>query len=59
LLCAIAFAGINGFRWELPVDDEHDGADTARIVEAAAAGTMPLEELRDWISERLVEVSGG
>jgi death-on-curing protein len=59
LLCAIVFAGINGFRWEPPVDDEHDGAETARIVEAAAAGTILLEELRDWISERLVEVSVG
>jgi death-on-curing protein len=57
LLCAIVFAGINGFRWDPPPGDEHDGAETARIVEAAAAGTIPLEDLRDWISQRLVAVS--
>jgi hypothetical protein len=53
LLCTIRFAGMNRFRSDPPPGDERDGAETARIVEATAAGSMPLEEFRDWISDRL------
>jgi prophage maintenance system killer protein len=53
LLCTILFAGMNGLRWDPTPGDERDGAETARIREATAAGSMPLEELRDSISDRL------
>ncbi len=56
LLCAILFAAINGFRWEPPSGDEPDGAETAEIVEAVAARSILLEEVRAWVSERLIPV---
>ena len=57
LLCAILFAGLNGFDWEPPQSDEPDGSETAEIVEAAAAGLIPLSALAAWIQLRLIDVT--
>lgn len=57
LLCTIVFAGVNGCRWVPPPGDDPDGAESAEKVEAAAAGSIGLEELATWISDRLVPIS--
>ena len=57
LLCGILFAAINGYRWEPPRDDDPDGAETAEVVEAVAAGELALDRLASWVSERLLSVS--
>ena len=54
LLCSILFANLNGYHWVPPLNDEDDGRETAEVVEAAAAGTIPLGALRAWIGERLL-----
>ncbi len=54
LLCAILFANINGLVWEPPDADDPDGAETAEVVEAAAAGHIPLAALTAWVDRRLV-----
>jgi death-on-curing protein len=56
LLCAILFCNINGFDWEPPQADDPDGAETAEIVESAAAGHLPLAALTAWVDFRLLEV---
>lgn len=55
LLCTILFANVNGLEWQPPVADEAEGAETAEVVEAAAAGHLPLAALAAWIDDRLVE----
>lgn len=57
LLCTILFANINGLTWQPPEADEPLGAATAEIVEAAAAGVLPLAALAAWIDERVVNVA--
>jgi death-on-curing protein len=57
LLCGILFAALNGYRWEPPEADSEDGSETAEIVEAVAAGSLPLEDLAAWVSDRLVHLS--
>jgi death-on-curing protein len=57
LLCASLFCNINGFEWEPPQADEPDGAETAEIVESAAAGHLPLAALTAWVDLRLLEVA--
>lgn len=54
LLCAILFANINGRVWEPPAADDPGGAESAEIVEAAAAGTVPVAALAAWVRDRLV-----
>jgi prophage maintenance system killer protein len=54
LLCSILFANLNGYHWLPPLNDEDGGRETAEVVEAAAAGTIPLGALRAWVGERLV-----
>lgn len=56
LLCAILFANINGLAWKPPAADDPDGSETAEIVEAAAAGVLPLAALAAWVDDRLVDV---
>jgi death-on-curing protein len=56
LLCTILFANLNGLTWEPPEADEPHGAETAEVVEAAAAGGVPLAALAAWINERLVQL---
>ncbi|GAC1595850.1 MAG: type II toxin-antitoxin system death-on-curing family toxin [Acidimicrobiales bacterium] len=48
LLCAILFAAINGYRWAAPPADDHDGEETAEVVEAAATRSVPLAALAAW-----------
>lgn len=55
LLCTILFANVNGLEWQPPVADEPDGSETAEVVEAAAAGHLPMAALAAWIDDRLVE----
>ncbi len=57
LLCGILFAAINGYRWEPPRGDHPDGAETAEVVEAVAAGEVPLDQLASWVSDRLLSAS--
>ena len=56
LLCTILFANLNGLDWEPPAGDATDGEETAEIVEAVAAGGVPLAALTAWVGERLFEV---
>lgn len=53
LLCAILFANLNHHEWEPPEADDPDGNETAGIVEAVAAGGVPLAALTAWIDDRL------
>ncbi len=57
LLCAILFANLNGRHWQPPEADDPDGAETAEVVEAAAAGSLPLAALAAWVDDRLADVS--
>lgn len=57
LLCAILFANLNGWDWQPPAADDPDGAETAEVVEAAAAGGIPLAALAAWVDDRLMDVS--
>lgn len=57
LLCAVLFANLNGLGWEPPAADDPEGAETAEIVEAAAAGEVPLAALAAWVNDRLADVS--
>lgn len=56
ILCAILFANVNGLTWEPPKADEPHGAETAEVVEAAAAGAVPLAALTAWVEDRLADV---
>lgn len=56
LLCAIAFATVNGYRWVPPSADEPDGTETAEVVEAASTRSIPLGALSAWVEFRLDEV---
>lgn len=56
LQCAILFANVNGYEWRPPQGDEPDGAETAEVVEAAAAGGVSLGALAAWVDDRLVPV---
>lgn len=56
LLCAVLFANLNGYHWQPPAADDPDGEETAEIVEAAAAGQLPLAALTAWVDDRLLEV---
>lgn len=56
MLCAILSAGLNGCDWIPPNADDPDGAETAEIVEAAAAGGVPLAALAAWVGLRLFQV---
>jgi len=57
LLCAILFANVNGWVWQPPEADNPDGAETAEIVEAVAAGRIPFAALAAWVNDRLVDVA--
>jgi death-on-curing protein len=52
-LCTILFVNLNHREWGPPERDETDGAESAEVVEAAAAGGVPLPALRAWIDERI------
>jgi prophage maintenance system killer protein len=54
LLCAILFSNLNGLAWDPPGGDDPDGAETAEVVEAAAAGVLPFGALTAWVEDRLV-----
>jgi death on curing protein len=56
LLCAILFAALNGYRWIPPYEDDPDGTETAEVVEAVAARSIPLGALSAWVELRLDEV---
>jgi death on curing protein len=56
LLCAVLFANVNGLDWEPPATDDPDGAETVEVVEAAAAGAVPLAALAAWVRERLLDL---
>ena len=56
LLCAVLFANVNGLDWEPPPADDPDGAETAEVVEAAAAGTVPRAALAAWVRDRLSDL---
>lgn len=53
LLCTILLANVNHLEWTPPLADDPDGAESAEIVEAAAAGGVPLAALAAWIDDRL------
>jgi death on curing protein len=53
LLCAIAFANINGWEWVPPAGDADDGRETDEIVRATAEGTIPFPALSAWVQLRL------
>lgn len=53
LLCAILFANLNHHEWEPPEADDPDGDETAEIVEAVAAGRVPLAAITAWVDDRL------
>lgn len=57
LLCAILFANLNGFEWRRPAADDESGDETAEVVEAAAAGGVPLPALAAWVRLRLTPVA--
>jgi len=54
LLCAILFAGINGYQWIPPSSDDPDGEETAEVVEGAATRSIPLGALSAWVEDRPV-----
>ncbi|MEA5361966.1 Fic family protein [Amycolatopsis sp., V23-08] len=56
LLCAIAFAALNGWDWVPPEGDLDDGKETDEVVRAAAAGTVPFPALSAWVTLRLKRV---
>jgi len=57
LLCGILLAALNGYQWEPPAADAEGGVETAEIVDAVAAGTLPLEDLAVWVFDRLIRQS--
>jgi death-on-curing protein len=56
LICAIAFANLNGWDWIPPEADLDDGKETDEVVRAATAGTVPFPALSAWVALRLKRV---
>lgn len=60
LLTAIRLARRNGFRWQPPTaDKDTEGGETFAVMLAIGQGSVPEEDLADWVSDRLVPVARG
>ncbi len=53
-IAMVEFVERNGHTWIAPASDLHSGGDeTVRTIEGVAAGTITVEELADWVRERI------
>lgn len=54
-LCAVEFTERNGYRWTPPPEDESDGDETVRVIEAVAASEIDEQQLAGWIRARIAK----
>ena len=52
-ICTVEFVERNGQVWSPPPGDDPGGAETVEVMKGVAAGAVELEELTEWILDRL------